>query len=106
MDDQQVREIAEAAFKAHFDIDVVRINIRHGFDHEDDPVVDLTLIYDGKFEQLNANGLLDVRLDINHKVWRDAEDSPGWPHVHFMPKSEIGRRDPATVFSGPAPYSR
>ena len=32
------------------------------------------------------------------------EDSPGWPHVHFMPKSEIGRRDPATVFSGPAPY--
>ena len=107
MDDQQVREIAEAAFKAHFgDIDVCRINIRHGFDHEDDPVVDLTLIYDGKFEQLNANGLLDVRLDINHKVWRDAEDSRGWPHVHFMPKPEIGRRDPATVFSGPAPYSR
>ena len=105
MDDQQVREIAEAAFRAHFDIDVCRINIRRGFDHEADPVVDLTLIYDGKFEQLNGTGLLDVCLDINHKVWRDAEDSPGWPHVHFMPKSEIGRRDPATVFSGPAQYS-
>ena len=107
MDDQQVREIAEAAFKAHFgNIDVCRINIRHGFDHEDDPVVDVHIIYDGKFEQLNANGLLYVRSDINHKVWRDAEDSPGWPMVRFIPKSEIGRRDPATVFSGPAPYSR
>ena len=107
MDDQQVREIAEAAFKAHFgDIDVCRINIRRGFDHEDDPVVDLTLSYDGKFEQLNANGLLEVCSDINHKVWRDAEDSPGWPMVRFIPRSEIGRRDPATVFSGPAPYSR
>ena len=109
MNDQQVREIAEAAFKAHFgDIDVFRINIRHGFDFDDDPVpvVDVHIIYDGKYEQLNANGLVGVRLDINHKVWRDAEDSPGWPLVHFIPKSEIGRRDPATVFSGPAPYSR
>ena len=109
MDDQQVREIAEAAFKAHFgDIDVCRVNIRHGFDFEDDPVpvVDVHIIYDGKFEQLNGAGLLDVSLDINDKVWRDAEDSPGWPMVRFIPKSEIGRRDPATVFSGPAPYSR
>ena len=109
MDDQQVREIAEAAFKAHFgDIDVCRVNIRHGFDFEDDPlpVVDVNIIYDGKYEQLNGAGLLDVCSDINHKVWRDAEDSPGWPLVHFIPKSEIGRRDPATVFFGPAPYSR
>ena len=109
MDDQQVREIAEAAFKAHFgDIDVCRVNIRHGFDFDDDPVpvVDVHIIYDGKFEQLNGNGLLDVSLDINNKVWRDAEDSPGWPMVRFIPKSEIGRRDPATVFSGPAPHSR
>ena len=107
MDDQQVREIAEAAFRAHFgDIDVCRINIRRGFDHEDDPVVDVHIIYDGKFEQLNGAGLLDVSLDINDKVWRDAEDSPGWPMVRFIPKSEIGRRDPATVFSGPAPYCR
>ena len=43
MNDQQVREIAEAVFRAHFDIDVCRINIpRRGFDHEDDPVVDRT----------------------------------------------------------------
>ena len=107
MNDQQVREIAEAAFKAQLDIDVVRINIRHGFDFEDDPpVVDVHIIYDGKFEQLNGTGLVEVCSDINHKVWRDAEDSPGWPMVHFIPKSEIGRRDPATVFSGPAPYCR
>ena len=69
-------------------------------------MVDVNIIYDGKHEQLKGSRLLDVRLGINHKVWRDAEDSSGWPHVHFIPKSEIGRRDPATVFFGPAPYGR
>ena len=107
MNDQQVKEIVEAAFRAHIgEIKVVRVNIRRGFDHEDDPVVDVTIIYDGKYEQLKGSRILAVRLDINHKVWRDAEDSPGWPHVHFIPKSEIGRRDPAKVFFGPAPYGR
>ena len=28
MNDQQIQEIAATAFKAHFDIDVVRVNIR------------------------------------------------------------------------------
>ena len=107
MNDQQVREIAEAAFTAHFgDIEVFRVNIRRGFDHEDNPVVDVNIIYDGKYEQLNAHGLLDVDGEIIDRVWGDAKDSPGFPLVHFIPKSEIGRRDPATVFSGPAPYGR
>ena len=109
MNDQQIREIAETAFRARFgDIKVVRVNIRRGFDYEEDPVpvVDVNIIYDGKYEQLNGDGLLDVDMEISNKVWRDAEDSPGWPHVHFIPKSEIGRRDPATVFFGPAPYAR
>ena len=107
MDDQQIREIAEAAFTARFgDVKVVRVNIRRGFDHEDDPMVDVNIIYDGEYEQLSGDGLLDVDMEISNKIWRDAEDSPGWPHVHYIPKSEVGRRDPATVFSGPAPYGR
>ena len=107
MDDQQISEIAETAFRGRFgDIEVFRVNIRRGFDHEDAPVVDVNIIYDGKYEQLNGAGLLDVGMEINNKIWRDAEDSPGWPLVHYIPKSEVGRRDPATVFSGPAPYGR
>ena len=54
-------------------------------------------IYDGKDKQVNGGGLLDVRTEIVSKVWRDVEDSPGWPYVHFIAKSDIGRRDPATV---------
>ena len=106
MDDQQIREIAEAAFRAQFDIDVVRVNIRRGFDFDDDPVpvVDVHIIYDGKYEQLNGAGLLYVNRELMDKMWRDAEDPTGWPMVRFIPKSEISRRDPATVFSGPAPY--
>ena len=107
MNDQQIREIAETAFRAHFrDVKVFRVNIRRGFDHEDDPVVDVHIIYDGKYEQLNGAGLLNVDMEISNKVWRDAHNSPGWPLVHYIPKSEIGRRDPATVFSGPAPYGQ
>ena len=83
-----------------------RVNIRRGFDYEDDPVVDVHIIYDGMYEQLNGAGLLNVDMEISNKMWRDAHDSPRWPLVHYIPKSEIGRRDPATVFSGPAPYGR
>ena len=105
MDDQQIREITQMAFRAHFRaVDIVRVNIRRGFDHEDDPVVEMNIIYDGKYEQLNGAGLLYVDREIMDKMWRDVEDFPGWPLVHFIPKSGIGRRDPATVFSGPAPY--
>ena len=99
MNEQQVGEIAEMAFRARFgDVKIVRINVRRGFDYdEDDPMVDVNIIYDGKYEQLNAGGLLDVRTEIVSKVWREAEDSPGFPLVHFIAKSDLGRRDPATV---------
>ena len=104
MNEQQVGDIAEEAFRAHFrDVKVVRVNVRSGFDHEDDPVVDVNIIYDGKYERLRGGGLVDVRSEIIDKVWREAEDSPGFPLVHFIAKSEIGRHDPATVYAGPAP---
>ena len=55
MNHERVREIAEAAFKARFsDIDVVSINVKPGFDHYDDPVVDVKIIYGGDVEQLIA----------------------------------------------------
>ena len=99
MNHQQVREVAEAAFKAHFgDIDIVSINIRPGFDHCDDPLVEVNIIYDAEVEQLIAGNTMEVRSEIIDKVWMDAEDSPGWPHVHFIAKSDIEEEeDPATV---------
>ena len=52
----------------------------------------MNIIYDGKYEQLNGGGLLDVRTEIVSKVWQEAEDSPGSPLVHFIARSDIGRR--------------
>ena len=90
MDIQQVREIAEAAFKAHFgDIDIVSINIRQRFDDYDDPLVDVKIVYDAEVERLIAGNTMEVRSEIIDKVWRDAEDSPGWPHIHFIAKSDL-----------------
>ena len=51
MNNQQVREIAETAFRSRFgDIDIVSINIRPGFDDYDDPLVDVKIVYDAEVE--------------------------------------------------------
>ena len=100
MKEQQVREIAEAAFKARFrDIDVVSVNVSSQIDHHDDPLVDVRIIYDGEVEQLTCEGgSMEVRSEIIDKVWNGAEDCPGWPHVHFIAKSDLEEgEDPATV---------
>ena len=98
MNEQRIREIAETAFKRHFgDVEVVRVNVRPGFDHDEDPKVDVKIIYDGKFEQLTGEGLLQVHSDIVSKTWREVEDDIGFPILYLISKSEIGRRDPATV---------
>ena len=98
MNEEQVREIAVAAFKAYFgDIEVVSVNVKPGFDHYDDPLMNVKIIYDGKVEQLIGPDLLRVRSEIVDKVWWNAEHSPVWPQVRFVANSDIGRRDPATV---------
>lgn len=105
MNEQRIREIAEAAFKRYFgEVGIFRVNVRPRLGFEDDsPVVDVTIIYDGEYEQLNGEGLLRVQSAVVDKAWREAEDAMGFPLVHFIPKSSIGRRDPATVWGGGAP---
>ena len=56
MDGQQMREIAEVAFRRQFgDVNIVKINIRQGLDFEDDsPVVDVNIVYDDNDGQVTA----------------------------------------------------
>ena len=63
MNEQQVREIAETAFKRQFgDIEIVRINVRPGFGFEDDsPVVDVNIIYDDESGRVTGRGYNCVR---------------------------------------------
>ena len=98
MNNEQVRDIAEAAFKARFgEIGIVSVNVKPGFDHYDDPLVDVRIIYDAAYEDLSTEGTMSVRSEIIDRVWRDAHDSPGYPFVHFIAKSDIDQRDPAAV---------
>ena len=98
MNPQQVRDIAEAAFKARFgDVGIISINVKPGFDHYDDPLVDVKIIYDAAYEDLSTEGTMSVQSEIIDRVWRESEDVPVWPQVHFIAKSDVGRRDPATV---------
>ena len=89
MNEQRIREIAERAFKRQFpDVKLARVNVWPGVGFEDDsPVVDVHIIYDGKYEQLNADGLLDAQGEVVDKAYC----------VHFFAKSDLGRRDLATV---------
>ena len=59
-------------------------------------MVDVHIIY-GKYEQLNADGLLDVSSEVADKAYYDVEDDLGFPCTSFFAKSELGRRDLATV---------
>ena len=96
MNSQQVRDIAEAAFKTRF-CDIGIVNVKPGFDHYDAPLVNVKIIYDAAYEDLNIEGIMSVRSELVDKVWRDVRDSPGYPFVHFIAKSDIGQSDPATV---------
>ena len=98
MDEQKIREIAEEAFKRHFrNVEIVRINVKPGLGIDDEPIVDIKIIYKGKYEQLNPAGLLRVNDDVHSGLDADPEQYPGWPLLHFISKSDIGRRDPAKV---------
>ena len=103
MNEQQVREIAEAAFKARFsDIDIVTISVEPDF-LDDEPLLDVRIVYDAEVERVigpdagNGDSILKVRSEIIKKVWGEPEDSPVWPQVHFIAKSDFDRRQQQTA---------
>jgi len=101
MTEQEIREIAETAFKDKFpNVKLDRVNVWPGFGFEDDsPIVDVSIIYDGKYEQLNGLGISKVLTEVVSKAFWEVEDDLGFPCVHFFSKPELkrGRRDLATV---------
>ena len=97
MNEQRVRQIAEAAFKAYFDdIEIVAIEIEAGLNLDDEPLLDVRIVYDAEVERLigpdRGSNILDVRTEIIEKLWYEREDSPVWPQIHFISKSDYDRR--------------
>ncbi len=102
MTEQQVRQIAEAAFKAHFkDIDIVTIEVKPGPDDLFDeplPLLNVWIVYDAEVERVigpeagNGDSILKARSEIIDKLWYEAEDSQVWPQVHFTSRSDYDRR--------------
>ena len=98
MNEQQVREVAEAAFKRHFGgVEVVRIDIRQGLDFEDAPAVDVIIIYDDESGQVTGRGFVSVLSEIVDETWREGKDDLGYPYLRCIAKSDIGQRDPSTI---------
>ena len=100
MTEQQVRQIAEAAFKARFkDIDIVTIGVEPDFDIYDEPLLDVRIVYDAEVERVigpeagNGDSIVKVYSEIVEKVWVEPEDSRVWPQVHFISKSDYDRRE-------------
>ena len=101
MNEAQIRKIAERAFKHYFsDVKVIQVNVKPTLGHDEQRFVDVKIIYDGKYEQLNGTGLVKVHSDIVSKAWREVDHDLGFPLVHFIAKSDLRpheRRDPTTV---------
>ena len=98
MNVEQIRKIAESAFRAHFaEVDIVRIDVKPRLDHDGDNVVDVNFVCDGDYEQLKGGGLLRVQREIVSKAWRDVEDDLGFPIVHFFERSTLEYPDPAVA---------
>ena len=98
MNEQQMREIAAAAFKRHFsDIELVRVNVRQTLDFGGDPVVDVNIIYDDETGELTGEGYCRVMSEVHDKTWLAGKDDLGYPLVHILAKSGLEGRDPATA---------
>ena len=93
MNEQQVREIAETAFKRQFgDIGIVRINVRPGLGFEDDsPIVDVNIIYDDESGRVTGRGYNCVRSELVDKAWRESKHLP-WPVVRQALESGLRTR--------------
>ena len=90
MNEQQICEIAEKAFKAHFsDFEIVQIDVEQRLDHDGDKVVDVNIYCDGKNGFARGSGLLRVQSEIVSKAWDEVEDDFGFPLVHFYSKSAL-----------------
>ena len=94
IDEQQIREIAENAFRAHFsDFEIVRIDVEPTLDHDGDKVVDVNIYCDSKNGLARGPGLSRVQSEIASKAWREVEDDLGFPLVHFYSKSTLKLHD-------------
>ena len=94
MDEQQVREIAKNAFKAHFsDFKIVKIEVEPRLDHDGDRIVDVNIYCDGNYKKLRGVGRSRVHSEIAAKAWYEVEDDLGFPLVHFYSKSALKRQD-------------
>ena len=97
MDEQQICEIAEKAFKAHFsDFEIVQIDVEQRLDHDGDRVVDVDIYCDSKNGFARGSGLLRVQSEIVSKAWGEVEDDLGFPLVHFYSKSALKQRNSMT----------
>ena len=97
MNEQQMRETAEVAFKARFPGIGIVVHVKPGFGHDDGPLMNVRIIYDAAFEDLNIEDMMSVQSEIIDKVWSGTGDSPVWAHIHFITKSDIDRRNAAAA---------
>ena len=69
IDEQQICEIAENAFKRHFsDFEIVRVDVEPALDHDGDKVVDVNIYCDSKNRLARGPGLSRVQSEIASKA--------------------------------------
>ena len=85
----ELKRIAERAFNARFSrIEIVQIDVKPGYDHDGDPVVDVNFVCDGDYNQLTGKALNKLHSEIVSKAWRNPEHGLGlgFPLFHYSKK--------------------
>ena len=96
----ELKRIAERAFKARFSgINIVRIDVKPGYNHDGDAVVDVTFVCDGDYRQFSGKRLNKLQSEIISKAWRDAEHGLGlgFPLIHYFDKDDFEDSDAAAA---------
>ena len=96
----KLRRVAERAFKARFSsIKIVRIDVKPGYDHDGDPVVDVNFVCDGDYRQFTGKALSKLHSEIVSKTWRNPEHGLGlgFPLLHYFDKDDFKEPDAAAA---------
>ena len=96
----ELRRIAERAFKGRFSsIKIVRIDVKPGYDHDGDPVVDVNFVCDGDYRQFTGKALSKLHSEIVSEAWRDPEHGLGlgFPLLHYFDKDDFEEPDAAAA---------
>jgi hypothetical protein len=90
---KNIRDIIRTLLESRFDdVEIVSVNVRPDLDTDGDPVLFITIVFDGKKKQLDPRKTSGLVRRLLPKMKEAGEE--GFPVFSFIAKSELGKIKP------------